>query len=165
MAGTDISSSAYSNGLISIPSVSGDIVISAVAEQENSGYTVAYAIPSSSLKKCSLTSVNNNTGIANDRASYTERDLILEPGAVYKITYTGSVRVGIHQYNQRAYEVGMDGGSYSGADKQDSGWQDSGYEWICPDVIGNYPTKGAWLTFNTGDINSISNIVIYRKQA
>lgn len=163
MAGMDITSAVYSGGLISIPSVSGKIVINAVAEQENSGYTAVYAIPSSGIVNCMLKPDTNNKTANPTRVSYTARDLILEPGATYKITYAGAVRVGVQQYNQRAYDVGMDGASYVNADKIDSGWQSSGYEWVCPEQINGYPTKGAWLTFETGDKSGIGNIVIYRK--
>lgn len=125
-----------------------------------------HIIDSSELQNVSLTASSNNTASASNRISYNQRNLFIKPSTTYKIAYTSlsDSKVGIHTYNENAYSVGMNAESYDNSDKQDSGWQTSGYEWTSPAKINGFSVKGVWLTFNTGSKDEISDIVIYEEK-
>lgn len=171
MGGTDITASAYVDGVISIDSVSGNVVITIVAS--DSSYEVVRTIAQDELSVGKQLSANSP--YYNDskvRISYLDFDLVYEDGYTYKFDFISGnnleYSIGIQWYNQIAMngiasKVGLLSNTY------DPGWQRNGVE-MAPEPYKNSPIVAYRLTFKRNNGTNVQNgditsVIISRKKS
>lgn len=153
MGGSDVTASVYNNGTITIPSVTGDVVVTAVAEWE-----IVRSLTSDDLYtgRFSLSTPYYTTNTSSvQRVIYKEFDIPVEYGYTYKIEYTTTVtgkttNVGLAMYNQNVLDYVASSQPYGSSDMYDEGWLDSGATVTPPESVNSSPIKGTRISFRAG---------------
>lgn len=174
MGGIDITSSAYSDGVISIDSVNGDVVITIVAS--NGSYEVVRTIAQDELsvgmQLSSGASPYYNT--SGTRTSYLDFDLTYEAGYTYKFDFTTGndleYSIGTQWYNQTAKNNQESGVNIGTSNIYDPGWLTNGVELTPPEIYNKSAVIGYRFTFkrNNGtkmQDGDITSVTISRKMA
>lgn len=172
MGGVDITSSAYSNGVISIDSVSGNVVITIVAS--NGSYEVVRTITQDELSVGTQIASSGSPYYNSNasRTSYINFDLECEPGYTYKFDFTTGndleYSIGTQWYNQTAKDKQESGGNMGTSNVYDPGWLANGVELIPPAKHNNSAIVGYRLTFKRNDgtkmqDGDITSVTISRK--
>lgn len=172
MGDSDITSSAYSDGVISIDNVNGDVVITIVAS--NGSYEVVRTITQDELavrtQIASGGSPYYNTSAS--RTSYINFDLAYEPDYTYKFDFTTGndleYSIGIQWYNQTAKNNQESGVNIGTSNVYDPGWQVNGVEVTPPEKHNNSAIVGYRFTFKRNDgtkmqDGDITSVTISRK--
>ena len=102
-----------------------------------------------------------------NRVSYVGTDCTLTPGKIYRLIGVDGVRYGIHTILESGYNKIQNGQDVTssqasnGADKLDSGWQSSGYEFVADDAA-----VCAWVTasFTSGNITPEQAMPVYLEE-
>lgn len=168
MGGTDITSTAYDDGVITISNVTGDIVITAIAIID---WTDGFIIPQSSLVAGKISENPPYYTSATNRVSYVGTDILVDYGYQYTVTATfadgvSPSRIGVQQLNSDVYNKVLNNESFPGGSsggKQDSGWQSNGYTAIILETYKDYPISCLWLTFETSAVSNIEYITITKE--
>lgn len=174
MGGSDITSSAYSDGVISIDNVNGDVVITIVAS--NGSYEVVRTITEDELSVGIQLSSSGSPyyNASANRTSYTNFDLACEAGYTYKFDFTTGndleYSIGIQWYNQTAKDKQESGGNIGTSNVYDPGWKVNGVEVIPPEKHNNSAIVGYRFTFKRNDgtkmkAGDITSVTISRKIA
>lgn len=168
MGGIDITSSAYSDGVISIDNVNGNIVVTIVAS--NGSYEVVRTIAQDELfvgKQISST----GSPYYNDsktRTSYIDFDLPYEAGYTYKFEFTTGdgieCSIGTQWYNETAKKNQENGAVLGTSNVYDPGWLENGIEVTPPQKHNGSAIVGYRFTFKrnsnstmmSGDITSVT---------
>lgn len=184
MGGEDVTDTYYADGVVNIPSVTGDISISAEAVLEApavpEGYELVKTLYSNDLQYGwgnAVTNPRSTPPYINKvvgRVGYYWNDIPLEYGYKYRIDYiakTTTSNVAAQQFTSKAMEY-FDNATPSTTDSTniqqyiaDSGWKTSGFEWALAESHAGFPITNLRLSFridsaNTavteGDIQSIT---------
>lgn len=155
MGGSDITSSAYSDGVISIDSVNGDVVITIVAS--NGSYEVVRTITQDELS-VGTQIASSGSPYYNDnktRTSYINFDLAYEAGYTYKFEFTTGdgleCSIGIQWYNQTGKSNQEKGAVLGTSNMYDPGWKESGIEITPPQKHNGSAIVGYRITFKRND--------------
>ena len=164
----DITSSVVRGTTITIPSVTGNIVITAVYTRAD-GYVLYKQLAPEDMVCHAISNKYPYYDTRTNRISYVGRNLLIESRYQYMVEFEGNLsNVGVQQYNQNvlnAIEAGID---FINTDKNDSGWQTNGCEFTCLTDINGLPAKGIFLTFknssnSTVTVDSFVSCKIFRK--
>lgn len=164
----DISSN-YVDGVLTIDSVTGNIVISVSAvEEQNTGYTFLLELTSEDMILGGLTSETPYYSTNTSRVSYIGGEIPIESGYTYKVEFEGNLsNIGVQQYNQNVVDAMLQNINYTTSDVKDSGWKESGYEFTQLTVNG-LGAVGCFLTFKNSSntvisVDDLTTCKIYRK--
>ena len=164
----DITSSVVSGTTITIPSVTGNIVITAVYTRSD-GYVFYKQVAPEDMVCHAISNKYPYYDTRTNRISYVGRNLLIESGYQYMVEFKGNLaNVGVQQYNQNVLNAMEAGNNFINTDKNDSGWQTSGYEFTCLTDINGLPAKGIFLTFKNSSnsavtVDSFVSCKIFRK--
>lgn len=178
MGGVDITDIAYSNGLILITAVTGDIVITATAGTEWETVRVLY-----SDDLLYRVATHNNAHAAtppyttpqNNRAGYLLDDIKVETGYIYKVEFVSTVDtlgMGIMGFTESAVETMSKKGAINMANQVydfTTEWSPSGFEFDVPEQYNGSPIDHIRLTFRMSannedfEIGCINSVTIRRK--
>lgn len=146
MNGVDITKEVYSNGVITIPEVTGDIVINASAV-EAAIEAVEYDV-TESLVQCGINSANNTVGYinnSNNRVSYIGTEILVSAGDVITISVNSeNIKYGVRVLNESNYEAYLNTETFS---LFDSTWINLPNDYTIPETVNNGVPKCIWLTF------------------
>lgn len=168
MSEVDITSSVVSGTTINIPSVTGNIVITAVYTRAD-GYVFYKQVGPEDMVCHAISNKYPYYDTRTNRISYVGRNLLIESGYQYMVEFEGNLsNVGVQQYNQNVLNAMEAGNDFINTDKNDSGWQTNGYEFTCLTDINGLPAKGIFLTFKNSSnsavtVDSFVSCKIYRK--
>ena len=172
MGGNDITSSVYSDGVISIDSVNGDVVITIVAS--NGSYDVVRTITQDELS-VGKQIASSGSPYYNDnkaRTSYLDFDLAYEEGYTYKFEFTtgGGLEcsIGTQWYNQTGKKNQESGAVIGTSNVYDPGWKANGIEITPPEKHNGSAIVGYRFTFKRNDNSTmvdgdITSVTISRK--
>lgn len=164
----DITSSVVSGTTITIPSVTGNIVITAVYTRSD-GYVFYKQVAPEDMVCHAISNKYPYYDNRTNRISYVGRNLLIESGYQYMVEFKGNLaNVGVQQYNQNVLNAMEAGNNFINTDKNDSGWQTNGYEFTCLTDINGLPAKGIFLTFKNSSnsavtVDSFVSCKIFRK--
>ena len=164
----DITSSVVRGTTITIPSVTGNIVITAVYTRSD-GYVFYRQVGPEDMVCHAISNKYPYYDTRTNRISYVGRNLLIESGYQYMVEFEGNLaNVGVQQYNQNVLNAMEAGNNFINTDKNDSGWQTNGYEFTCLTDINGLPAKGIFLTFknssnSTVTVDSFVSCKIFRK--
>lgn len=172
MGGIDITSTAYSDGVISIDSVTGDVVITIVAS--NGSYEVVRTITEDELSVGTQLSSSSSPyyNASANRTSYVNFDLTYETGYTYRFDFTtgndSAYSIGIQWYTQTAKNNQESGGNMGISNMYDPGWQVNGVEMAPPEIHNKSAIIGYRITFKRNDNTKmqdgdITSVTISRK--
>lgn len=137
MNGIDISSSLSNSGVLNIDSVTGDIVINVEADELEEVITLV----SDDFKyKHGLILNSPYYETRPDRASYTNFDIIVNSGYIYKLEFEATVdtaQIGLQCLREAAKDTINKNGSINSSFKFDPGWQNNGAEIEIPSTHNN----------------------------
>lgn len=173
MDGSDISSN-YTDGVLTIDSVTGDIVITISAEVVIEATYELYVeftgedecVASGTAGEIASTGYRNANGARISFVDTTSSRIVIEEGYTYKAEFEGNISaIGIHQYNQERADQMLEGVDTT-SKRIDSGWQSNGYEFE-QETINDLPAVSCVIVFqNDGNRMTTSDLVsckIYRK--
>lgn len=172
MGGNDITSSAYSDGVISIDNVNGNIVITIVAS--NGSYDVVRTITHDELSvgKQIASSGSPYYNDSKARTSYLDFDLTYEEGYTYKFEFTTGndleCSIGTQWYNQTGKNNQENGAVIGTSNVYDPGWKANGIEITPPEKHNGSAIVGYRITFKRNDnttmaAGDIISVTISRK--
>lgn len=97
----------------------------------------------------------------NNRVSYIGTDCALTPGKRYRLLGVNDVKYGVQTITETGYAKIQSGSDLGSGDKLDSGWQESGYEFVA-----DSRAVCAWLTasFTSGDITPEQAMPVYLEE-
>lgn len=137
MGGYDISSLVSVNGILNIDSVDGDIIINIEAVEWEEVITLV----SDDFKyRHGLTLNSPYYESRNDRVSYTDFDIIVNSGYIYKLEFEATVdtaQIGLQCLKEAAKDTINKKGSINSSLKFDPGWQNNGVEIEIPSTHNN----------------------------
>ena len=172
MGGVDITSSVYADGAISIPSVTGNVVIVAVVP--NSWVLVKTITPDQLHVGGNDTDYNADNGLfltnVTNRVSYPHPDIQAVGGEAYKLEFDAeqNIQGSMQFYNQKQMNVFNRNGIGQYSNIQTSGWVNNGVEYTPPVEVNGSPIVGVRLTFHktndgTMDGTEITEARVYRR--